>query len=319
MAISPGSWTGIWWIAKTCVREVFRDNLAFIAASLAFYGLLALFPTIVALVSVFGLVANPLELREQLRPLSEIMPLDAWSLLDSELMQLATSRPSSLTLGFAVSTLIALWSSSRGMMALIAGLNITVGRRETRNVFVQTATALFLAVGFILFMIATVVMVTVLPVIFEVLDVTETGESLAKVVRWPLLAIIAIFVLSVVYRLGPVVPSKRWSWLTWGAIVAAAFWILGSIGFSLVVRRFMDFHATYGSLSAMVTLMMWLYLSAFVVLIGSEVNATLDRLRDAADEARDPHIKPPARGFRIATVVASSPDRNPRFLGKRVG
>jgi membrane protein len=254
-----------------------RDNLPLLAAGVAFYSLLAAFPMIIALVTVYGLVADPDRVTEHLEPVTKAMPPDAASVLTTQLRAVAATGRGSLTFGLVLSLLVALWAASGGVSALITGINAVNERPEERHFVKLKALSLGLTFGAVVVGVAALLLIAAFPAVVSGLRLGTPGRVGAEVARWLLLAGVIGTGLSVFYWLGPSGTRPRWRWLTRGAVVALAIWVLGSVAFSIYVSNFGDYNKTYGALAAVVILMLWLYLSAYVVLFGAEVDAELNR------------------------------------------
>jgi membrane protein len=257
-------------------REQSEDNISMIAAGVAFYMLLALFPTLAAMVSIYGLVADPAEIERQFGMVSSVLPQEATDILLGQMRQVAGASGGALQLSVLVSLALTLWSASRGMNALINALNITYDERETRGFIKLNLIALGLTLGGIVFLILTLVLVAGLPAVFNALGLGGPVVQAVSLARWPLLAVAGIIGLAVLYRYAPDRQEPRWRWVSWGAILATLLWLLGSIAFSVYVGNFSNYNETYGSVGAVVILLLWLNLTAYVVLLGAELNAEME-------------------------------------------
>ncbi|HEY5247112.1 MAG TPA: YihY/virulence factor BrkB family protein [Dermatophilaceae bacterium] len=276
-SVSGGHW-------KVAVRSVVvhaRDHqLSLIGAGVAFFAMLSIAPAMVAVVSVYGLVASPAEVSRQINDLGATMPAEARQLLTDQLQQVVRSSSTGLGVALAVGVAIALWSASSAVKQLLVAMSAVYDVVETRRFARLRGRAALLTLGAIAFVVATLLVLTVVPRwIGE--SVGDGGRAVVAVVRWPLLAAMMLGVLAVVYRYGPDRPRGRWQWWTWGAGIAAASWLAASALFSAYVTHFGSYNKTYGALAAVVVLMLWLYLSVLCVLLGGEINAELDRRRVA--------------------------------------
>lgn len=293
---------GWWQIASRVKDELNQDNISIIAAGIAFYGLLAIFPAIAALVSIYGLVANPADVERQLAALSGIMPAEAWNILEGQLNKVATGGQGNLTLGFLGGLILALWSATAGVKTMMTALNVTYDEAETRGFFKFNTVALLLTLGAILFVVSALVLVVLLPVVFGALGLGQTIGPILSILRWPLLALAVIVALSVLYRYGPARNEPRWRWVTWGSAGAAALWLVASALFSFYVANFGSYNETYGSLGAVVILLMWFYISAYVVLLGAEVNAEMEH-QTAEDTTKGPSRPMGERDAHVADTL----------------
>lgn len=251
-----------------------KDNLGLLAAGVAFYAMLAIFPIIIALVTIYGLVADPSHVAGQLEPVAKVLPGEAANLLTDQLSAVAGASGGSLTLGLVISLLAALWAASGGVSALITGINAIHDQEEERGFVKLKALSLGLTFGGLLVAIAAMLLVAAFPAVVTRLHWGAAGRVGAEVLRWLVLAALIGVALSVFYWVGPSHRS-RWRWLSAGAVTALIIWVLGSMAFSFYVSNFGSYNKTYGTLAAVVILMLWLYLSAYIILLGAEVNAVL--------------------------------------------
>ena len=255
--------------------QVRSDNVTMLAAGIAFYLMLALVPTLAAAVSLYGLIADPADVAEQIEEFGAAMPRDAEQLLEEQLETITSGSSTGLGLRFVVALVIALWSASKGTKAMIEATNAAFDEEETRGFLRLRLLALALTVGGILVIVGALVVVSVFPRIAG--DEGSTGRLIASLVRWPLLAVVMMVALAVLYRVAPDRVDPHWQWVSPGAVVATLLWVAGSGLFALYADRFGNFNETYGSLGAVVVLMLWLFLSGFVVVLGAELNAEAER------------------------------------------
>ena len=267
-----------WWdITKRVNRQIKQDRLSIIAAGVAFYGLLAVFPGLIALVGLYGLAFDPQQVERQIAALSGILPEEAADVLLAQLSDLTTSDRTSLGIGAIGGLLLALWSASAGMRTLMEALNIAYDEEEKRGVFRFYGTALLLTLAAILGAVVAIGMVIALPLVLKLVGLAEVLKWLIAVAAWPILVGMMLLGLAIVYRFGPSRTQPRWRWVSWGAVIATVLWVLGSALFSLYVARFANYNETYGSVGAVVILLMWFLLSSYAVLIGAELNAEMER------------------------------------------
>lgn len=267
-------WRDIAWRVK---EEVARDNLSLVAAGTAFFGLLALFPAIAAAVSIYGLFSDPADVARQLKGLAETLPDGAQQVLGRQLDRVAGASGGALGVGAAIGILVALWSAAKGMKGVMTALNIVYGVGEERGFIRLNLVALGLTLAAIVFLLVALVLVAAVPVAIDLVGLSGWLAWLVSLVRWPILIGVALLGLALVYRYAPNRPHAAWRWITPGAVLAATLWILGSIAFSVYVANFGNYNETYGAISAVIVLMLWLFLTAYVVLLGGELNAEVDR------------------------------------------
>jgi membrane protein len=264
-------------IARRVKDQIKRDRLSIIAAGVAFYGLLAIFPGLVALVATYGLVADPAQIERHVASLSAILPPQAAEVVMNQLRDLASTNRAALGLGAIGGLLVALWSASSAVRTLMEALNIAYDEEERRGIIRFYGTALLLTFGGVIAVILAIALVVGLPAFLNLMGLDWLIEIVVSFARWPILALLAIVAFAVIYRFGPSRSKPRWRWVSWGATAAVALWILGSALFSLYVTRFGNYNETYGAAGAVVILLMWFLLSSYAVLIGAEINAEMER------------------------------------------
>lgn len=300
--IPPKGWKDILLRVKTQLRE---DEVTLVAASVAFYALLALFPTLIALVTLYGLVASPADVQAQVSSMATMMPESARAILEDQMRGIVGASGGTLGLGLLISLGGALWAASGGMMALMRAVNIAYDEEETRGFFALRAQALVLTLGALLFAGLAIFAVAVLPAIFALVGLGEAAESALSIGRWPLLAVLAAVGLSVLYRYAPCRTRAKWRWVTWGGAIATLIWLGGTALFSLYVAHFGSYNETYGTLGGVVVLLLWLYVSAFAILLGAEIDSELEH-----QTAEDSTVGEPApmgeRGAEMADTLGRS-------------
>jgi membrane protein len=250
-----------------------RHNVSLVAAGVAYYSLLAIFPAMIAVVAVFGLVSTPERIRQQLAPVVEQLPPEAGDLIADQLAAAASIDSGGLTLGVLVSLGATLWAAAGGVRALCKGLSMIREQEDGRGFLTRSATALVLTIAALIAVIIALALVAAFPVVLGRLGLDAFAAGAAEVVRWVLLILLIGGGLAVLYRWGPAGQRTPLRWVSWGTGIAVVVWLLGSAGFSIYVSNFANYNKTYGSLAAVIVLMLWLYLSAFAVLLGAEVDA----------------------------------------------
>ena len=284
-------------------REMISDRVGLVAAGCAFYGTLALFPAISMLVSLYGLVFDPATVEPHLAVLQDLLPPSAFQLISERVHMLVTKPPGTLTTRLLISTGVALWSSATGTKSIIAALNLAYEERERRSVvrfqlvaFAMTFMALVgaaLGLGF----------VVALPAALAILGFAENTAALVKAASLLLLVGFVLCSLSLLYRFGPCRQAARWAWITPGSILATLLWVLASALFSYYVGHLATYDVTYGPLGAVVGVMMWFFVTVYVVLLGAELNAELE-LQTARDSTDGPPRPLGHRGAYVADHVA---------------
>jgi membrane protein len=264
--------------------EVAKDRLSIVSAGVAFYALLAAFPALAALIAIYGLVFDPQQVVDQVQGMSGFIPPQAAELLVGQLQELARADRGALGLGAAGGLLLALWSASAGVRTLMEALNVAYGEEEKRGFFKRTGLSLLLTLGVIAGAILAIACVVLLPAVIDFLGLGSTLEGLLYYARWPILAAAFWIGLRIIYRYGPSRGHPRPAGFG-GPLLVTVLWLAGSLLFSWYVENFGNYNKTYGSMAAVVVLLMWLLLSAYAVLIGAEIDAEGERReREAAPE-----------------------------------
>lgn len=274
-AESPRSipWAGWKDVLRRVKDEVRADHLSIIAAGVAFYALLSIVPALAAIISIYALVADPATVQEQIATLSGIMPSSARDFLDDQLTRLSAQSGGALGLGVLLGVAISIWSANKGTKALIESMNIAYDEEEGRGFAKKNGISLLLTFGAILGAILALTFVVGAPALLGNLGLPEWGQWTVSILRWPILFGLMLVALGVVYRLGPDRDAPRWRWVSPGALLATTLWVVGSLAFSIYVENFGSYNETYGSIAAVVILLLWFFLTSFVVLLGAELNA----------------------------------------------
>lgn len=256
--------------------EIGGDHLSIVSAGVAFYSLLAIFPAIAATVMIYGLFADPADVQRQLAPLQDVIPPDAFQIIEGQLSAVASKGAQPLGFGLLLTLGLSLWSSTAGIKALFTAMNIAYEEKESRNFFKLNAIAIFTTLGTIVFVIVALTIIAAVPVAVDLLGIDGWLRAGLLLSRWVFLALFILVALAILFRYGPSRAPAQFRWVTPGAIAATVLWIAGSIAFSFYVQNFASYNKTFGSLGAVVVLLMWFYLSAFIVCIGAELNAELE-------------------------------------------
>jgi membrane protein len=254
-----------------------RDRILAAAAGVVFYGLLAIFPAIAAVVSSYGLFADPSTISDNLQSLALMLPKDSFAIVQDEIARVLAKANSSLGLAFTFGLLLAIWSANAGVKAVIDALNVAYEVEEKRGfVRLNLISLAFTIAGLaaILLMVGAVVGV---PLAINQLGLDHQAEFLIRIGRWPILVLVLLVALLVLYRYGPSRAPPHWRWLVAGACAAVLFWLIGSALLSWYLSNFGNYTATYGSLGAAIGLMTWMWMSAIIVLVGAELNSEMER------------------------------------------
>jgi membrane protein len=290
-------------ILKRVYAESASKNLSIVAAGIAFFAMLAIFPGLIALVAVYGLVANPATIQHEISEIHGLIPGEAQKIISTFLTTLIRSGSSRLGLGLVLSILFALWSSRAGTVSLMEGLNIAYEEQEKRGTIRYEVIALAMTVAIIVFAVVALALIAAVPAAVAFLPVRAAVKTIGVIAPWPLLIVLAILGLAATYRFAPSRREAKWRWVTVGSVTATLLWIIASIGFSFYVTKFGSYDKTFGSLGAVVVLLTWLYLTAYMVLIGACMNAEMERqtARDTTEGREKPMGR---RGAKMADTVA---------------
>ena len=297
-------WRGWYDILWRTYREMNSDRVLSVAGGVAFFILLAIFPAITALVSAYGLFFNGSTIANNLSLLNDVVPENVLSIVHEQAVRIASNSGGALSIGLVAGMLASLWSAMGGVKAMIDALNVIYEQKEGRNLIKLNLLALlFTLAGFAAFLLAMAAII-VLPLILSPIGLGGLTETLTRLARWPVLLVVLLIGLAVLYRYGPDRRAARWQWVTIGSVFAAITWIVASFLFSWYLTSFANYNATYGSLGAVVGLMIWLWFSTIVVLLGAELNAEIEHqtARDSTIGAEKPLG---ARGAVMADTVGA--------------
>ncbi len=293
-----------WWdILKRAASEAGSDRLLTEAAGVTFYTLLALFPGIAALVSLYGLIADPATVSDHLGALSGFIPGGGMEIINEQVTRITSKEQTTLGLSALIGIALSLWSANQAAKALFDALNVVYEEEEKRGFIRLNLVSLAFTLGGIAFAILAMVAVIALPVMLGAIGLGGTAETLLRIARWPLLLLGIALILACLYRWGPSRAEARWRWVTWGSTFAALAWLAGSAGFSFYVENFGTYNETYGSLGAVIGFMTWIWISASVVLFGGDLNAEAEH-QTARDTTTGPELPMGSRAARMADRVA---------------
>jgi membrane protein len=302
---------GWWQVAQRVWTESSRDNLPVVAAGCAFYALFAIFPALSALISLYGLTADPAKVELQFGMLASVLPAQAYDVVIEQIHRIAEASSRALGWSFVLSLGLALWSVSNLTQAIFAALNIAYEEPERRSLLRFYLSTLTFALLGILGGVVMLLAIVYVPILFAYAGYSSALELGIKIARWPLLALLVLALLALLYRFGPCRRGARWHWVSVGSVFATLLWLLASAGFSYYVTNFANYGRTYGSLGAVIVLLLWLYISFYIVLLGAEINAELE-LQTAQDTTRGKPKPMGKRGAFVADNVAGGPDGHKR-------
>ncbi|KGM50396.1 ribonuclease BN [Pseudooceanicola atlanticus] len=251
-----------------------EKNLTLIAAGVAFYGMLALFPGLAAVIAIWGLLSDPHILLEQLQLVDSILPAEVTRLVESQLNALMNTSGDKLGWAGIISTMVAIWSARSGVAALMLGLNAIHGR-DNRSSLRHYLTALALTMALLGVSVVTLSAVVIVPIVLAIVPLGPMTSLLIEGFRWAAAIFVLLAGLAVVYRFGPNNRGERMKWVTPGAGMAVILWAVASYGFSFYLSNFANYNEVYGSIGAAIAMLMWLFISAFLILLGAVVNLQL--------------------------------------------
>jgi membrane protein len=301
-------WKDILW--RTYVRTG-EDRLLATAAGVVFFGLLAVFPATTAMVSSYGLFANPSTIGANLQTLALMLPEGSFQIVQDQIARVLAKGGTSLGVTFLFGLGLAIWSANAGVKAVIDALNVVYEQREKRSFIRLNLLALAFTSGGIAALLLMVSAVVAFPFVLDHVGLAPESQFIVSLARWPLMFAILLATLGVLYRFGPSRRAARWEWLSVGTLAAAVLWIAGSSLLSWYLSSFGNYNATYGSLGAAIGLMMWMWMSAIIVLCGAELNSEIEH-----QTARDSTVGLPkplgARGALMADTLGPAVPHQPK-------
>ncbi|MFD2815111.1 YihY/virulence factor BrkB family protein [Paracoccus aerius] len=266
-----------WWaIAQATLAQIGTDRVTAVAGGITFFGLLSLFPALTAFVSIYGLVADPATISGHLDMLETLLPEGALGIIRDQVRAITSSPQTALSVAGIGGLLVAFYSANGGMKALLSALNVAFFQTETRTFLRLNIVAMAFTLGGLVLIILMLGMIAVIPILLQMLPMAETTSTFVGMIRWPIMFGVLILALAALYRWGPDAPNSRWRWISPGAVLAAILLVIASVLFSWYAANFANYNETYGSLGAVVALMMWLWLAAMIVLVGAEVNSEIE-------------------------------------------
>ncbi|WP_018261142.1 YihY/virulence factor BrkB family protein [Methylobacterium sp. WSM2598] len=304
-AAEPSAISGEGWgsILRRLARSLTGEDIWLRSAGVAFYTLLAAVPALAVPVSVYGLVADPSAVRDPIQMLGGLLPPETSRFLADQMQAVATSSKANLGAGLGGAVLAALWGGRSGASAMVAAVTVAYGEREQRSFLRREQVVLTVGLTTLVFVALAFVLVAFLPLAVAAMEMTREQQTLIRLGRWPGLAALMVLGLGLLYRSAPSRRPAKWRWVSAGAVVATGLWLAGSAGFSFYVERVGSYNHAFGTLGAVMLLLTWLFLSAFVVLLGAELNAELERqtTRDTTEGVERPEGQ---RGATAADTTA---------------
>lgn len=287
-------------------QQIGEDNVSLTASGVAYGWLLAIFPLFGSLIAIYGVIADPADVQRQIEGLFGLLSPEVVTTLHDQLTKLTQKSGAALGFGALVGILFSLWSANSGTKAMITALNIVYSEKEKRNFFKLNLVSLSLTVGMVLAVVVGLLLMVALPVAFSVVGMEETTKTMLNILRWPALAFGFMIGLAVLYRYAPSREKPKWRWVSWGSVLATLLWIIASGGFAIYVTNFGKYDETYGSLGAVIVLLMWFYITAFIILLGAELNAELEH-QTAKDSTTKTPLPMGMRGAHMADTVGKRP------------
>jgi len=267
---------GLYDVLWRVIHEVSNDRVAFVAAGVTFYLLLALFPALGAIVSLYGLLADPIDIAEHLKALSYTLPPGAFDVFEPQVQALVHMRETTLSATFLVSLFITLWSARNGTLALFEAMNVAYQEVEKRGFLKLNVIAIVFTLCAMIVLIIMIGVSAALPAVFRLVSLDPANEALILLTGWVLVVAAALTGAAVVYRLGPSREPPKVRWLTWGSLFATSAWIVMSLAYAWYLGNLADYNASYGALGGLVGFLIWLWLSVTLLIVGAELNAELE-------------------------------------------
>ena len=297
--LSAGGWRDV---AKEVKAQAKKDNVSLVAAGVAFYTFLAVPAALISVISIWSLVADPQTLVDQIGDMLSSAPEEVRTFFEEQLRSLSGASSGGLAIGAVIGVLAAIWTTSSAMAHLITAVNLAYGEEETRGFVKLRSRALAMTGGAIIFGLAVIGVLAFLPALVG--DWPGWARWLVSIASFAAMLAAFMIGLGVLYRYAPDRARSRWDVVSWGAVIAAVLWLVASLGFSLYARYFGSYNATYGALAGIVVLLLWLLITFAVVILGAEINATLEAKTGAAGS--------PRAGEEVEVRGATTPDRVPR-------
>ncbi|MBS0001364.1 MAG: YihY/virulence factor BrkB family protein [Cyclobacteriaceae bacterium] len=259
------------------MEQIKHDHVQVVSAGVAFYFFLALFPTFAAIISIYGLVMDAAHVEQQMSQIATNLPDQTQQMLSGILHRLAGQSDQTLGWSLVISILISFWSANKGTSAVFEGVNIAYNEIDERNFFRKNGITILFTIGGIIAGFLCIIFVVGFPAFIDTLGLPSFLQTGISWLRWLLMAGIIILALGLIYRIAPDRKKTEFRWLNWGAIIATILWVLGSMLFTLYVNNFGSYEKTYGSFAAVIILMLWFFLTAFIILLGAEINSEMER------------------------------------------
>ncbi|MEM5472652.1 YihY/virulence factor BrkB family protein [Hoeflea sp. AS60] len=295
---------GLWQVLKRTAAIFSDERVSLVAAGVTYYLLLAVFPALAVMVAMYGFVADPADINDQIEFLSTVVPSDFLKIVSGQLQSLATQKTSAQGLAFVAGLAIAFWSANNGIKALFQVMNVAYGETEKRSFVMLNLITLAFTLGAFVMAISLITGIAVVPAVLSLLQLSQWSDTIVKLTRWPILLLVISVGISLLYRFGPSREKAKLRWLSWGAVVATGTWWISSILFSVYLERYADYNATYGTLGALIASLVWMWVSIVILILGARFNAELEH--QTAVDSTAGHPQP--IGERGAFVADTLPD-----------
>jgi membrane protein len=297
-------WKDILWRIYARINDC---RIIAVAAGVTFYALLAIFPAIAALISIYGLFADPSSMASQLDTVSGFLPGGAIDVIRDQMNRIASQGKGALSFAFLVGLVISLWSANAGVKAMFDALNVAYGEKEKRSFVRLNLISLSVTLGAIAFLLVALALVAVMPIALQYIGLQNSTQWIVTLARWPLLFIAIAGALAILYRYGPSRTEPKWRWITWGSLSAAVLWVAVSVLFSWYAGNFGSYNETYGSLGAVIGFMTWIWISVIVILAGAALDAEMEHqtVRDSTSGGPKPMGQ---RGAAMAYTIGARQD-----------
>ncbi|WP_237062139.1 YihY/virulence factor BrkB family protein [Loktanella sp. M215] len=283
----PGATRRLWTLLMAVWTTATERHISLIAAGVAFFGMFALFPALAAIIAIFGLLADPTIVVQQLELMKEIIPQETYLLFVGQMGRLLAAQTGTLGFASGVSLMLALWAARAGVAGLMEGLN-AIANRPARNGFKQIVVALTLTITLVALAILAMVAVIVAPIVMKFVHIDTGTAWILEVIRWLVALFVLYAALSLLYRFGPNQRGARLRWMTIGAATAVVLWIVASAGLSYYLGNFGNYNEVYGSIGAVIGMLLWLYITAYLILLGAALNLQVHGNVDGQHDAPRP-------------------------------
>ncbi len=262
----------IWQRAVAVWTAAGDRNIGLIAAGVAFFGMFGVFPGIAAVIAVFGLVADPVIVADQLALMEDVIPEDAYAILQSQVQLVLGAQTGTLGWATVLSLALAIWSARAAVAALLGGINAIEGTPPRSGLW-QAIVALVLTVALVSLAVVALATIVILPVVIAYAPIEIATARILELSRWAIALAVLLIGLGLLYRFGPNLRGLRRPWLSIGSVLVVFLWIGASVGLSYYLGQFADYQAVYGSIGAVIGMLLWMYVSAYLILLGAVLNA----------------------------------------------